>query len=157
VREAAKKKPKVLTVEGQRLLQRLVDEGLEKTAVALLGSAHDEFVDFDRCVCVCVCVCVYVCVYARHMTSSWISMCVCVCVCVCVCSAHDEFVDFDRRKKRGTGTGAQKDAREEHMHVCGTLCRQIGLWQVLLQLPRDVAAIDIYDIYIYICIYICRH
>ena len=52
-------------MEGQRLLQRLVDEGLEKTAVALLGSAHDEFVDFDRCVCVC--------------------MCVCVCLCVCIC------------------------------------------------------------------------
>jgi uncharacterized membrane protein YcjF (UPF0283 family) len=75
-----------------------------------------------------------VCVYARHMTSSWISMgmCVCLCVCVCiyVCSAHDEFVGFDRRKKRDKDTGAQKDAREEHMHVCGTLCRQIGLWQV---------------------------
>jgi len=90
-RATSRKKPKVLTVQGQRLLQRLVDEGLEKSAVALLGSAHD-----------------------------------------------DE--DFDRRKRRATGP--QKDGREECIHVCGTLCRQIGLWQVHEQQRREILAID---------------
>ena len=78
-------------------------------------------------------------------------MCVFVCVYIYLCSAHDELLDFDRRKKRGTDTGAQRDAQEEHMHVCGTLCRQIGLWQVHQQLRSHVAAIDIY-IFVYMCV-----